>query len=132
MLDAPSTSCSRDSSMRASRTLRAASIAFRAAARARISPVDLVTDRIASRLTNVLVGIPGVLGLRDHRHTARSGLRCTYFTTDALSGEHADLIMETTGDWIKAGFDSVANALKTPGRAIAGQTVKSGIPQTAP
>ena len=29
-----------------------------------------------------------------------------------LRGEHADLVMETNGDWVKAGFDSVAYALK--------------------
>ena len=29
------------------------------------------------------------------------------------SGDPADLVMETNGDWIKAGFDSVAAALKT-------------------
>jgi uncharacterized protein YndB with AHSA1/START domain len=56
--------------------------------------------------------IPGVLGVRDQWITELGPDRCSYHTTDALSGEHADLVMELTGDWIKAGFDSVAHALK--------------------
>jgi polyketide cyclase/dehydrase/lipid transport protein len=56
--------------------------------------------------------IPGVFGVRDQWITELGPDRCTYHTTDTLSGTYADLVMETTGDWIKAGFDSVANALK--------------------
>ena len=48
MLDAPSTSWAFDSSISASRSLIAASIALRASDRARISsPVEVVTDAIA-------------------------------------------------------------------------------------
>ena len=56
--------------------------------------------------------IPGVFGARDQWITELGPDRCTYDTTDTLSGEHADLVMETAGSWIKAGFDSVAKALK--------------------
>jgi uncharacterized protein YndB with AHSA1/START domain len=56
---------------------------------------------------------PGLLGMRDQYITELGSDRCTYYTTDQLSGELADLVMELNGDWIKAGFDSVANALKT-------------------
>jgi uncharacterized protein YndB with AHSA1/START domain len=55
---------------------------------------------------------PGLLGMRDQYVTELGPDRCTYHTTDTLSGGLADLVMETNGDWIKAGFDSVAHALK--------------------
>ncbi|MEO6470915.1 MAG: SRPBCC domain-containing protein [Aeromicrobium sp.] len=54
----------------------------------------------------------GIHGMRDQWITELGPDRCSYYTTDTLSGELADLVMETTGDWIKAGFDSVAIALK--------------------
>jgi uncharacterized protein YndB with AHSA1/START domain len=56
---------------------------------------------------------PGLLGMRDQYVTELGPDRCGYHTTDTLSGELADLVMETNGAWIKAGFDSVATALKT-------------------
>jgi uncharacterized protein YndB with AHSA1/START domain len=56
--------------------------------------------------------IPGVFGVRDQWITALGQDRCTYHTTDTLSGKYADIVMEKTGDWIKSGFDSVAIALK--------------------
>lgn len=56
--------------------------------------------------------IPGVFGARDQWITVLGPGRCAYSTTDTLSGEHADLVMETTSAWIKAGFDAVAHALK--------------------
>jgi uncharacterized protein YndB with AHSA1/START domain len=55
---------------------------------------------------------PGLLGMRDQYVTELGPDRCSYHTTDTLSGELADLVMETNGDWIKGGFDSVAHALK--------------------
>lgn len=55
---------------------------------------------------------PGLLGVRDQYVTELGSDRCSYHTTDTLSGELADLVMEMNGDWIKAGFDSVATALK--------------------
>ncbi len=57
--------------------------------------------------------IPGVLGSRDQWITELGPGRCSYYTSDTLSGEHAALAMEMTGDWMQAGFDSVARALKT-------------------
>jgi uncharacterized protein YndB with AHSA1/START domain len=55
---------------------------------------------------------PGLLGMRDQYVTELATDRCTYHTTDTLSGELAALVMESNGAWIKAGFDSVAEALK--------------------
>ena len=56
--------------------------------------------------------IPGVFAYRDQWIEPLDGQRCTYRTTDTFSGEHADLVIETTGDWVKEGFDAVAHALK--------------------
>ena len=56
--------------------------------------------------------IPGVFGVRDQWVTELGPDLCSYHTTDTLSGPYADLVMETTGAWIKAGFDAVAHALK--------------------
>ena len=55
---------------------------------------------------------PGLLGMRDQYVTELGPDRCSYHTTDTLSGELADLVMDTNGAWIKAGFDAVAHALK--------------------
>ena len=55
---------------------------------------------------------PGLLGMRDQYVAELGPDRCSYYTTDTLSGELAGLVMETNGGWIKAGFDSVAHALK--------------------
>jgi uncharacterized protein YndB with AHSA1/START domain len=62
--------------------------------------------------------IPGVFGVRDQWITSLGPDRCTYHTTDTLSGKYADIVMEKTGDWIKAGFDSVAHALKARAEAL--------------
>jgi uncharacterized protein YndB with AHSA1/START domain len=56
--------------------------------------------------------IPGVFGVRDQWITERGPDRCAYHTTDVISGKYADKVIELTGDWIKAGFDAVAHALK--------------------
>jgi uncharacterized protein YndB with AHSA1/START domain len=56
--------------------------------------------------------IPGVFGVRDQWIAERGPDRCAYHTTDTISGKYADKVIELTGDWIKAGFDSVAHALK--------------------
>jgi hypothetical protein len=55
---------------------------------------------------------PGLLGMRDQYIAELGPDRCSYYTTDTLSGELADLVMESNGAWIKAGFDAVAHALK--------------------
>jgi uncharacterized protein YndB with AHSA1/START domain len=54
----------------------------------------------------------GIFAVRDQWITELSSDRCAYHTTDAISGKYADKVMEMTGAWVKAGFDSVANALK--------------------
>lgn len=56
--------------------------------------------------------VPGVLGVRDQWITELGPERCSYYTTDAMSGPLAELATELTGDWIKNGFDAVAHALK--------------------
>jgi uncharacterized protein YndB with AHSA1/START domain len=61
----------------------------------------------------------GVFAIRDQYIAELGPDRCAYYTTDTLSGEHADLVMELNGDWIKAGFDSVAYALKTRAEQLA-------------
>jgi hypothetical protein len=59
-----------------------------------------------------------VFGIRDQWITELGPDRCTYHTTDTISGKYADIVMEKTGDWIKAGFGSVANALKARVEAL--------------
>jgi uncharacterized protein YndB with AHSA1/START domain len=56
--------------------------------------------------------MPGIHGQRDQWISELGPGHCEYYTTDTLIGELADLVMETTGEWIKNGFDSVAIALK--------------------
>ena len=56
--------------------------------------------------------MPGILAVRDQWIAPLDAGRCAYHTTDTISGKYADKVMEMTGDWVKAGFDSVANALK--------------------
>lgn len=56
--------------------------------------------------------MPGIFAIRDQWIAELGPDRCAYHTTDTISGKYADKVMEMTGDWIKAGFDSVANALK--------------------
>ncbi|MEJ7633581.1 SRPBCC domain-containing protein [Aeromicrobium sp.] len=56
--------------------------------------------------------VPGVLGVRDQWIIELGPGRCSYGTADTLSGELADVALQLTGDWIKAGFDAVAHALK--------------------
>ena len=62
---------------------------------------------------------PGLLGMRDQYVTELGPDRCSYHTTDTLSGELADLVMESNGAWIKTGFDSVAHALKARAEQLA-------------
>ncbi len=65
--------------------------------------------------------VPGVVGVRDQWITALGPDRCTYVTTDTISGEHADLAISLTGEWMKAGFDSVAEALKVRAESLLGE-----------
>jgi uncharacterized protein YndB with AHSA1/START domain len=54
----------------------------------------------------------GIFAYRDQWIEPLGPERCTYRTTDTFSGEHASLVIETTGAWVKEGFDAVAHALK--------------------
>jgi uncharacterized protein YndB with AHSA1/START domain len=65
--------------------------------------------------------MPGIFAIRDQWLTELGPDRCAYHTTDTISGKYADKVMEMTGDWIKAGFDSVARALKTRAEALVRQ-----------
>ena len=56
--------------------------------------------------------MPGIFAVRDQWLAESGPGSCTYRTTDAISGKYADTVMETTGAWVKAGFDAVAHALK--------------------
>jgi uncharacterized protein YndB with AHSA1/START domain len=56
--------------------------------------------------------LPGIFGIRDQWITELGPNRCTYHTTDTISGKYADIVIEKTGTWIKSGFDAVAAALK--------------------
>lgn len=56
--------------------------------------------------------LQGVFAVRDQWIEALGPERCTYRTTDTFSGEHASLVIDANGDWVKEGFDAVAHALK--------------------
>jgi uncharacterized protein YndB with AHSA1/START domain len=73
--------------------------------------------------------LPGIFAFREQFISPVGPDRCTYRTTDTFSGEHADAVIEATGDWVKAGFDSVANALKARAEHI--HTRRSGTAATS-
>lgn len=50
---------------------------------------------------------------RREQYVEDTGTGCRYWTTDVFSGTLADLVMEHSGAWVKAGFDAVALALKS-------------------
>ncbi|MDA3642698.1 SRPBCC domain-containing protein [Saccharopolyspora indica] len=56
--------------------------------------------------------IPGIFAVRDQWIEPLGENRCSYRTTDAFRREHAEAMLVAMGPWIKAGFDSVARALK--------------------
>ncbi|MGB3437189.1 MAG: SRPBCC domain-containing protein [Actinophytocola sp.] len=62
--------------------------------------------------------MPGIFAVRDQWVTRLGPGRCAYHTTDAISGKYADKVMAMTGAWVKAGFDSVARALKARAEAL--------------
>jgi uncharacterized protein YndB with AHSA1/START domain len=57
--------------------------------------------------------LPGIFAVRDQWIEPLGPDRCSYRTTDTLSGKHVRLVYDANGAWIKAGFDAVAHALKT-------------------
>ena len=44
--------------------------------------------------------------------------RCTYYSTDALLGEHGIHVMRFAGPWIKRAFDDTARALKARAESL--------------
>ena len=56
--------------------------------------------------------IPGMLAVRDQWVRDLGEGRSSYATTDAFSGEIAQVVYDLQADWVKAGFDAVAHALK--------------------
>lgn len=56
--------------------------------------------------------IPGMLAVRDQVVTSLGPERCSYTTTDAFSGDIAAVVYEMQAEWVKAGFDATALALK--------------------
>ncbi|MCU1590107.1 MAG: hypothetical protein JWP11_1363 [Frankiales bacterium] len=55
---------------------------------------------------------------RDQYVEATGPDACRYWTADVFSGPLADLVMEHSGAWVKAGFDAVAVALKARAEAL--------------
>lgn len=78
--------------------------------------------------------MPGIFAVRDQYVTELSPTRCAYHTTDTITGEYADKVMELTGAWIKAGFDSTAHALKARAESLAKSRIRrpSGSPRRSP
>jgi uncharacterized protein YndB with AHSA1/START domain len=56
--------------------------------------------------------IPGLFAVRDQWIEPRGRSACAYHTTDTMTGELAPWVIKSNGDWVKAGFDAVARALK--------------------
>ena len=56
--------------------------------------------------------LSGIFAFRDQWVTDLGGGRSAYRTTDVFSGEHAQLAYDLQGEWVRQGFDAVANALK--------------------
>lgn len=57
--------------------------------------------------------LPGIFAVRDQWIEGLGPDRCAYRTTDTISGEHAAWVMASSGEWVRAGFNAVAEALRT-------------------
>ena len=55
---------------------------------------------------------------RDQYVEAVSETTSRYWTTDVFTGPLAALVVEHSGDWVQAGFDAVARALKARAEAL--------------
>jgi hypothetical protein len=55
---------------------------------------------------------------RDQYIESTGDSSCRYWTTDSFDGALAGLVMKHSGDWVKAGFDAVAVALKERAEAL--------------
>jgi hypothetical protein len=62
--------------------------------------------------------MPGLFAYRDQWIDPLGPDRCAYRTTDTMSGELADWVVETNGPWVKAGFDEMAAALKARAESL--------------
>ncbi len=56
--------------------------------------------------------IPGVHAVRDQWVEVLGESRSSYQTTDVFTGEHATLIYDLQAEWVTAGFNATAYALK--------------------
>jgi hypothetical protein len=56
--------------------------------------------------------LPGLFAVRDQWVEQIDEGRSSYRTTDAFSGEHAQVAYDLQGAWVQRGFDAVAHALK--------------------
>jgi hypothetical protein len=72
--------------------------------------------------------LPGIFAVRDQWIEDLGPDRSAYRTTDTFSGEHAAWVMANTGEWVRAGFDSVARALRDRAEQLwaAGQGAVAG------
>lgn len=66
--------------------------------------------------------IEGIFAYRDQWIEPLGPDRCTYRTTDTFTGQHADTVIEMTGQWVKDGFDAVAHALKARAEQLQART----------
>lgn len=63
--------------------------------------------------------IPQMLAIRDQWVTDLGGGRTSYSTTDAFTGEIAQVVYDLQAEWVKAGFDATALALKDRAEKLA-------------
>lgn len=62
--------------------------------------------------------LPGIFAVRDQWVEDLGGGRSSYRTTDVFSGEYAQVAYDLQGQWVKAGFDAVASAIKARAEAL--------------
>ena len=62
--------------------------------------------------------IPGVHAVRDQWVTDLGDGRSSYRTTDVFTGEHAKPVFDLQAEWVTAGFNATAYALKQRAEAL--------------
>lgn len=62
--------------------------------------------------------LPGIFAVRDQWVQDLGDGRSSYRTTDVFSGEHAQVVYDLQGQWVKEGFDAVAHALKARAESL--------------
>jgi hypothetical protein len=55
---------------------------------------------------------PGMLAVRDQWVLSLSPSRCSYQTTDVFTGDFAQVAYDLQAEWVTAGFNATAHALK--------------------